>query len=75
MGRVEETEDGGYYPEAMGIADGEAIIFDAIEFEEKYNADAVILKDGQLFVLDKATRKWASVEPEKPPQKKFRSVD
>lgn len=56
------AEDDGYYPDPVEVYDGGVVIFDRYEFEQKYNCDAAIVRDGCLFVLDKDSRRWVSAE-------------
>lgn len=51
-----------YEPEPVGLADGEALIFDKAEFEQEFNCYAAMVKDGGLYVLCKETRKWVLAE-------------
>lgn len=57
-----ETED--YVPVPAEIMDGCALIFDPLDFEAEFNCFAAIVRDGQLFVLDRDTRQWLPAERE-----------
>jgi len=41
------------------------LIFDVIEFSELTNSIAAQMRDGQIFVLDRDSLTWRSVEPAK----------
>jgi len=68
---AEEGEEGlgeiEMYEPLLGelLPDG-GLIFDVIEFAELTNSIAAQMRDGQIFVLDRDSRQWRSVEPEKP---------
>jgi len=49
-------------PEPMAIGDGEVVLFDPERFQSKYNAVAVMVRDGGLFVLQEGERKFTNVE-------------
>jgi len=49
-------------PEPMAICDGEVVLFDPDGFRSKYNAVAVMVRDGGLFVLQEGERKFTNVE-------------
>lgn len=49
-------------PEPMAIGDGEVVLFDPETFQSKYNAVAVMVRDGGLFVLQEGERKFTNVE-------------
>ena len=60
---IDTDEDGeSYEPEAISLADGEAILFDPAEFEEAFNAFGAMFSNGCLFYLDKDSRRWVNVE-------------
>lgn len=61
-----ETDDT-YEPVPEGVADGDALIFDPVEFGEATNSLAVMVRDGAMFVLDKESMKWVNVEALKRP--------
>lgn len=68
---VENEEDGlgeieMYEPTIGELFENGALIFDTIEFAELTNSIAAQMRDGQIFVLDRDSRRWRSVEPEKP---------
>ena len=50
-------------PECMGLGADEVLIFDWQAFAEKYECDAVMFTNNQLFVLNAESRKWIPVEP------------
>jgi len=50
------------------------LIFDVIEFAELTNSIAAQMRDGQIFVLDRDSRTWRSVEPEKTKGAKLAAV-
>lgn len=49
-------------PDPLVIGDGESILFDASEIAREFDALAVMLRDGVLYVLPRGTRKWVNVE-------------
>lgn len=49
-------------PEPLVLGDGEAILFDPAEVVREYDAIAVMLQGGVLFVLQRGTHKWVNVE-------------
>lgn len=51
-----------YEPMPEGVPDGDALIFDPVEFAEATKSLAVIVRDGAMFVLDRDTLKWVNVE-------------
>lgn len=63
---ITENDDEYYQPEPVTLIDSGVIIFDPIEFVEKYQCTAAQYFEGQLYVLDKTTSRWRNVEPEKP---------
>lgn len=68
---VENEEDGlgeieMYEPTIGELLENGALIFDTIEFAELTNSIAAQMRDGQIFVLDRDSRRWRNVEPEKP---------
>jgi hypothetical protein len=72
---IEAEDDGAYEPQPMGLSDGDLVIFDRAEFEQDFNCYAAMSRDGQLWVLDRDTRKWATAEkPDASKPQKFRSV-
>ena len=52
-----------YEPMPIGLSDGDCVIPDPVEFAERFNALAVINRDCDLFVLDRDSLKWSTVEP------------
>ena len=57
-----QLEDEGYTPEALLIDDGSFLIFDHIEFSETFNCLGIMNIDGQVFVLDRTTKKFKKIE-------------
>jgi len=49
-------------PEPMAIGDGEVVLFNPDGFQAKYNAVAVMVRDGGLFVLQEGESKFTNVE-------------
>jgi hypothetical protein len=49
-------------PEPMAIGDGEVVLFDPVAFQTKYNAVAVMVREGGLFVLQEGEYKFTNVE-------------
>lgn len=65
-----EVPEGALYePESVQLIDGELFVFDMVEFSEALNALAMQWVKGELFVLDRETRKWVNVECAKRPMK------
>jgi hypothetical protein len=56
-----DTDDT-YEPAPAGLADGDVLIADPIEFYELTNSIAAMVRDGVLFVLCRDTLKWVNVE-------------
>jgi hypothetical protein len=56
------VEEEGYEIQPIALMDNGIIIFDPIEFSEKYKCDAVQYNEGVLYVLDRDTRSWHDVE-------------
>lgn len=67
-------DDDGYTPEAIGLCDGEVILFDPTEFEVDFDAYGVMVREGCLFYLDKATKQWVNVENHGKPRGNLRKV-
>jgi len=67
MADVEDDDDLVEEYEAIPerLMDGEALIFDPIEFAEEFDALAAMCRDGQLWVLQRKTKKWVTVEASK----------
>lgn len=60
---IEESEDDDTYePCPEPVADGDALIFDPVEFAEITRSLAVMVIGGALFVLDRETLKWVNVQ-------------
>jgi hypothetical protein len=55
-----------YEPQHVGLSEDDCIIFDPVEFGERFNAIAVQFKGGDLWILDRDSFEWAKVEPKKP---------
>lgn len=49
-------------PAALGLADGEIVIFNTAEFEQDFNCYAAQMRGTDLFVLCKARLKWVNAE-------------
>ena len=67
-------DDESYIPEAIGLADGEVILFDPAEFEADFDAYGVMVREGCLFYLDKETKRWVNVEDHGKPRAPLRKV-
>jgi hypothetical protein len=52
-------------PESVLIGDGEVVIYDHGEFSELTNSLAAMVRDFELWVLDRDTLRWRKVEPKK----------
>jgi hypothetical protein len=65
-----------YDPHPLYLADGDASIFDPVEFAELFDALAVQFKGGDLWVLTREALEWQKVEAKKPAAKPrpFKSV-
>jgi hypothetical protein len=59
---LDMSEDEGYEPQPAGLSEDDVFIFDRAEFEEAFNCYAVMNRGGQLWVLDKDSRRWAVAE-------------
>ena len=73
----EEEESGAYEPMPAGLSEDDCFIFDRAEFEQDFNCYAVQFKGGQLWVLDKESKRWRNAEtPDKADKepRKFKSV-
>jgi hypothetical protein len=74
---IEAEDDGAYEPQPMGLSEDDCLIFDRAEFEQDFNAYAVMFRGGQLWALDKESRQWVDcarpTRADKPPSK-FKSV-
>ena len=70
---IPDEEDGDYElvetTPPITLCDGDCTILNPDEFAELFEAHAVILRDGALFVLRKDTLEWLKVEPLKPAAK------
>lgn len=73
-GDEDEIELGAYEPQPAGLSEGDAFIFDRAEFEQDFNCYAVMSRGGQLWILDKETRRWLPVEPPEPAEKASRKL-
>lgn len=67
----EDEEIGRYEPIPAGLSDGDVLIFDPVDFEAAFNCYGLQLRENQLFVLCKETRRWVPAEgrgqePKKP---------
>jgi hypothetical protein len=51
-----------YEPEPCILGDGDVLIEDPVELFEMTHSIAMQVRDGGLYVLDRATRKWRNVE-------------
>jgi hypothetical protein len=72
---VEDGEDESYLPQPELVYDESCLILDPLEFAEVYNASAVQMKDGAMFVLDRETHRWRNVEDfAKPDSPKLKRV-
>lgn len=70
----DEPEDG-YEPIPVSLPDGDAVIFDPIEFGEITNSIASMVVGGHLLVLDRTTLQWTDViKLRTPEQKKLKPV-
>lgn len=49
-------------PEAIGVPDGEVVIFDQEEFRRDFGAYAAMVRNGALYVLPRGSQKWVNVE-------------
>jgi hypothetical protein len=58
---TDEVEE--YDPVPVSLFDNGIIIFDPIEFVATYNCHAALYSEGTLYVLDRETSRWRSVEP------------
>lgn len=58
----DEIEQDDYVPEAVGLADGEFMIFDPLDFEMEFDCYAVTVRGNCLFVLCKQSRIWVPAE-------------
>lgn len=54
-----------YEPVPAILHDGGAMIFDPIEFAEIFNCHAAMFDQGMLYVLDRDTKQWHNIEPDK----------
>ncbi|KAF1045622.1 hypothetical protein [Xylophilus sp.] len=55
-------DDGTYEPAPAGLADGDVLIADPVEFYEVTKSIAAMVRGGALFVLARDTLKWVNVE-------------
>ena len=73
-----EAEDSeAYEPQVIGLSEDDCVIFDKAEFEQDFNCYAVQSRGGQLWVLDKESKRWRNAEtPDKADKepRKFKSV-
>jgi hypothetical protein len=73
---IEAEDEGAYEPQPVTLSEGEFLIFDRAEFEQDFNCYGACIRDFQVWVLDKDSRKM--VPAEKPdatkPARPFRSV-
>jgi hypothetical protein len=54
-----------YDPQPIALHDNGVVIFDPLEFSDKFNCFAAQYSEGVLYVLCKDTRQWRNVEPTK----------
>lgn len=63
--RIEPAEEEAYEPTMALLHDNGVVIFDILEFQEEFDCYAAQFMDGILYVLDRETRLWRQVEPER----------
>lgn len=56
------------------MGEGELLIFDWAEFCEAFDCYAATFRSGQLFILDRQTKRWRDAESPKGERGKLASV-
>jgi hypothetical protein len=62
-------------PAPCEIWDGGCTIFQPAQFEEDFNCYAAQMFEGNLLVLDKKSREWLNVVPEKKSKAKLKIIE
>lgn len=62
---IEPATEEAYEPTMALLHDNGVVIFDILEFQEEFDCYAAQFTDGILYVLDRETKLWRQVEPER----------